>query len=117
MYGKDASGSASRARSKSGSASSSFRRAQRLSPNEPRAQDVVGLELERPAPGRLHRVPPSLEEGRERLDVETLRGLSLQLLRGRERLPRRGAGLARRDHAECAAESTVISARPVHEGA
>ena len=44
-------------------------------------EDVIGLDLDRPAPGRLHRVPPALEEGRERLDMETLRRVSLEVIR------------------------------------
>ena len=62
-------------------------------------EDVIGLQLERPAPGRLHRLPPALEEGGERFGMKTVRRLSLQLLRRRQHFPRGRAGGARRDHA------------------
>ena len=67
-------------------------------------EDVIGLELERPAPRRLHGVPPALEEGRESLGVQTLRRLSLQLLGGRQRCPRGRQGRASRDHSHVGRE-------------
>ena len=59
-----------------------------------------GLKLDRPPPGVLHFHPSAFDPGHERLDVQAVGRLPLQMPRPGQGLSRRGTGLARGNHAE-----------------